>query len=1050
MIDRMAPQAASKMQYATGAIIRIKLENFMTYTFVEVHPGPNLNVIVGTNGSGKSSLVCAICLGLCGTPGTVGRASLVANYIKRGATSALIEIELFNAEGSNHIIQRAIAPGKSTWTLNGTPVPQKRVEALVSSLNIQVNNLCQFLPQDRVADFVRMSRQELLEGTERAVGTSDLFALHTKLKELQAKRIGLERSLSSQQSRLEQALQKMSNLDAEVKKFQEHRDVQHRIERMRQKLAWLSYDEVRKAYLAEKDRLRAEELKLKKEEKELAKHKGGVDDVRKRLTAINVTDKKLKEEAAAAIKKVETSLQKVNELTEKVRSHKRNLHRRIEEEEGRSESIQKYKDDIAGIERDTAESTFEAVEAKIKKVQEEIQKCNQAITNLNQEKSVAENFIREKQAESNAVVQEIKRVKSQSEQRMELLRRRSRDAYEATVWLQQNQDLYRGKIHAPIMIEVDVLKPADAKYVEAQIPVRDLLVFVAEYPEDLNAFLAVMRDTRNLRINGAVAPSESLDSFQPRRPLSDIRQYGFRGYVQSLFTAPDAVMRYLCKRHRVHDVPVGTARTEECLQQVRQLDIRRFFTRDSLYTVKGSRYDPSRSITMSSELSAPQLLTFSVDLTSLDKLEEQRKVLADEISSRSVELKKFSSEDRVLQQQLEEHRTTKKGFIGELSHLKQLRVVLEQKRTTLQRLESEAMNIEEELRKAAKKQEELCRARVDEIDSFVTKLEAAYEKRGRCVDHNMDILEILFEQKYVDEDFSKFQDAFKTIESAVQEMRVHLLETKREAQKKLREAQEATKCPSSVYTIPPEIAKEFDGLPATADAIVKEMHMEEVRLKCMHPVDATVEQEYRQHKRDAAQLEKEVRESEVQMAEAETEIEETRDRWLPQIEQLLLRINHGFGRFFCSLGCAGDVSLYVGERRHEYDKYGVNIRVKFRDEEPLAELSAAHQSGGERSVATVLYMMALQELTSVPFRCVDEINQGMDSQNERRVFEMIMNTARKNSAQYFLLTPKLLADLPYADNVTMIFISKCAEYTPDWNPRSLAGHRVGYGALLGS
>ncbi|KAL1420850.1 hypothetical protein MTO96_023702 [Rhipicephalus appendiculatus] len=142
------------------------------------------------------------------------------------------------------------------------------------------------------------------------------------------------------------------------------------------------------------------------------------------------------------------------------------------------------------------------------------------------------------------------------------------------------------------------------------------------------------------------------------------------------------------------------------------------------------------------------------------------------------------------------------------------------------------------------------------------------------------------------------------------------------------------------------------------------------------------------------------------------------------------------------------VSLYQGEQAHQYDQFGVNIRVKFRDQEALAELSAAHQSGGERSVATVLYMMALQELTSVPFRCVDEINQGMDSENERRVFEMIMNTARQNSAQYFLLTPKLLPDLPYAENVTMIFISKCTTYIPDWNPEALVGRSIGLAACV--
>ena len=41
-------------------------------------------------------------------------------------------------------------------------------------------------------------------------------------------------------------------------------------------------------------------------------------------------------------------------------------------------------------------------------------------------------------------------------------------------------------------------------------------------------------------------------------------------------------------------------------------------------------------------------------------------------------------------------------------------------------------------------------------------------------------------------------------------------------------------------------------------------------------------------------------------------------------------------------------------------------------------------------MATALYMLALQELTTVPFRCVDEINQGMDATNERRVFQLLV------------------------------------------------------------
>lgn len=44
-----------------------------TYDHSEVFPGPKLNMIVGANGTGKSSIVCAICLGLAGKTAVLGR-----------------------------------------------------------------------------------------------------------------------------------------------------------------------------------------------------------------------------------------------------------------------------------------------------------------------------------------------------------------------------------------------------------------------------------------------------------------------------------------------------------------------------------------------------------------------------------------------------------------------------------------------------------------------------------------------------------------------------------------------------------------------------------------------------------------------------------------------------------------------------------------------------------------------------------------------------------------------------------------------------------------
>ena len=100
---------------------------------------------------------------------------------------------------------------------------------------------------------------------------------------------------------------------------------------------------------------------------------------------------------------------------------------------------------------------------------------------------------------------------------------------------------------------------------------------------------------------------------------------------------------------------------------------------------------------------------------------------------------------------------------------------------------------------------------------------------------------------------------------------------------------------------------------------------------------------------------------------------------------------------------AGEVCFVESE---DFTKCGIEIKVKFRDNEQLQALNAQRQSGGERSVSTMLYLMALQGGSSCPFRVVDEINQGMDPVNERHVFNLIVKSAAEG-AQYFLLTPKV-------------------------------------------
>ena len=154
----------------------------------------------------------------------LGRATHVVDFIRIGCETAYLEIELFNAQNGgqqNYVIQRIInklqegnqekrhtgvgnvsfvlllspfftslfnffqfsilaMERHSQWKIDGEAVKLKDVAKLAFSLNIQTDNLCQFLPQDKVHDFSKMSPKELLKKTVEAIGDTELKEDHTR------------------------------------------------------------------------------------------------------------------------------------------------------------------------------------------------------------------------------------------------------------------------------------------------------------------------------------------------------------------------------------------------------------------------------------------------------------------------------------------------------------------------------------------------------------------------------------------------------------------------------------------------------------------------------------------------------------------------------------------------------------------------------------------------------------------------------------------------------------------------------------------------------
>lgn len=62
------------------------------------YPGEFLNIIIGPNGTGKSTIVAAIILGMGGHCKLLSRSKDISDFVKNGKSKAIIEIELYSGE----------------------------------------------------------------------------------------------------------------------------------------------------------------------------------------------------------------------------------------------------------------------------------------------------------------------------------------------------------------------------------------------------------------------------------------------------------------------------------------------------------------------------------------------------------------------------------------------------------------------------------------------------------------------------------------------------------------------------------------------------------------------------------------------------------------------------------------------------------------------------------------------------------------------------------------------------------------------------------------
>lgn len=152
-----------------GIIQRVELENFMSHKHFAIDLGPNVNFIVGANGSGKSAILIALSVALGAKASFTQRGQSVKELITTGEQSARIRVTLSNVGsdayqraqyGDAITVERVIgANGANTYRLRDSRGRAQgsghgAVVAMLDHFGILVDNPCVLLMQDTAKQFL--------------------------------------------------------------------------------------------------------------------------------------------------------------------------------------------------------------------------------------------------------------------------------------------------------------------------------------------------------------------------------------------------------------------------------------------------------------------------------------------------------------------------------------------------------------------------------------------------------------------------------------------------------------------------------------------------------------------------------------------------------------------------------------------------------------------------------------------------------------------------------------------------------------------------------
>mmetsp|Transcript_64065 Transcript_64065/g.202670 ORF Transcript_64065/g.202670 Transcript_64065/m.202670 type:complete len:1081 (-) Transcript_64065:249-3491(-) len=1022
--------------YKKGSVLRVEVKNFMTYSECAFEPGPRLNLVLGPNGTGKSSLVCALCVGLGGSTKLLGRADRIDDFIKRGENEGMTKITLSSGDPEKPtVITRALhrkdfRGAGHGWKINNAAVNKKDVEALCKDYNVQLDNLCQFLPQDKVVSFASLKKDELLVETEKALEDSDLHARHMKLISLKDGLRAIETSVESKKKNVEKLNKLNEDLNRDVEKLRQRKAILEEVEFIKKKLPFVRFSDHQAKYLESKEMFQKAKDYKEAKEAESAEFAGPLNE--------KMASK------AALLEQQKDATRQLNQWDRQKMELDRDLDKICEDVDG-------HATELSGLERKSKDhhKGIESIRKKIADAQEvlanapevpdhsaRINEIKEELVPLRHKKAEFQGAIRDRQTsiedtsgEISALENRLKESDGVIQRRLAMIGRTYHGIERAYEYVRANQHKFKKPVYGPILCEVKVANAEHAKYLEQHVPNNVWAGFATQHPDDRDHLYHWGKEQR-ITFN---TYNYSRDGDAPiPHPNGEPERFADQGITHTLdqvFESAQVIKHIMCDQAGINRAYVGSDLTERRLNAdpnfLSSLEYDVVWTAVSQYTRNKSRY----STNVSTRVIETRPCRFFGNTA--NDADDQKARLLSEIAA----AKARRAEEAGALAQAKEQMKFLLAEIGELdsernrllekgneatAQTSNARRQIEVSTKMLKRQEGKpdpltaAPKLEKLIKELNAKRNKLALKLVDVLDKIARALPVKVGLQMSIAETKNQIDRLELENAERMREVNQAVERFNQLRQIVKGDKTKLAEL-------LQLSLEAFNWKGGDDEVDPELREEFHKLPGEETELINLISDRERDAGLVVCSNENAIKEYEERAEKLQTLEGQLREEEAELEAGRGKINTERDEWLPKLKELIAKVDENFQRNFEAIGCSGEVQLE--EAGEEYKNYAIRLLVCFRDEEGLQELTAHRQSGGERSVSTILYLISLQDVTVCPFRVVDEINQGMDPINERKVFQQLVKSAcQSDTPQCFLLTPKLLPELKYSREVTILNI----------------------------